>query len=49
MEIAETSIFIKEITRILTDDEYKKLQKFLLAQPKSGDVIKGFWGLRKVR
>jgi len=49
MEIAETSIFTKEITRILTDDEYKELQNFLVAQPKSGDVIKGSGGLRKVR
>jgi mRNA-degrading endonuclease RelE of RelBE toxin-antitoxin system len=49
MEIAETSIFTKEITRILTDDEYKKLQNFLIAQPQSGAVIKGSGGLRKVR
>ena len=49
MEIAETSIFTKEITRILTDDEYKELQNFLIAQPQSGAVIKGSGGLRKVR
>ena len=49
MEIAETSIFTKEITKILTDDEYKALQKFLVANPKGGDVIKGSGGLRKVR
>ncbi len=49
MEIAETSIFTKEITRILTDDEYKELQNFLVAQPQSGVVIKGSGGLRKVR
>jgi len=49
MEIAETSIFTKEITRILTDDEYKALQNFLVTQPKYGDVIKGSGGLRKVR
>jgi len=49
MEIAETSIFTKEITRILSDDEYKALQNFLVANPKGGDVIKGSGGLRKVR
>ena len=49
MVIAETSIFTKEITRILTDDEYKELQNFLVAQPKSGAVIKASGGLRKVR
>ena len=49
MEIAETSIFTKEITRILTDDEYKEFQNFLVANPKKGDVIKGSGGLRKIR
>ena len=49
MEIAETSIFTKEITRILTDDEYKEFQNFLVANPKRGDIIKGSGGLRKIR
>jgi len=49
MEIAETSIFTREITCILTDDEYKELQNFLVVQPKVGTVIKGSRGLRKVR
>ncbi len=49
MEIAETSIFTKEITEILSDDEYRKLQEFLVAHPESGDVIKGSGGLRKIR
>jgi len=49
MEIAETSIFSKEIVKILTDDEYKEFQNFLVANPKSGNVIKGSGGLRKIR
>jgi mRNA-degrading endonuclease RelE of RelBE toxin-antitoxin system len=49
MEIVETSIFTKEITRILSDDEYRQLQYFLVANPQSGDVIKGSGGLRKMR
>lgn len=49
MEIAETSIFTKEITRILPDEEYKELQLFLVEHPKSGKVIKGSGGLRKLR
>ena len=49
MEIAETSIFTKLITEILTDDEYREFQTFLVANPKSGDVIKKSGGLRKVR
>ena len=49
MEIAETSIFTKEITRILSDDDYKELQNFLVTHPKYGDIIKGSGGLRKIR
>jgi len=30
MEIAETTIFTREITRILLDDEYRELQTFLV-------------------
>ncbi len=49
MEIAETSIFTKEITRILSDDAYREFQSYLAEHPKSGDVIKGSGGLRKIR
>jgi len=47
MEIAETTIFTREIIRILSDEEYKELQTFLVEHPKSGAVIKGSGGLRK--
>jgi mRNA-degrading endonuclease RelE of RelBE toxin-antitoxin system len=49
MEIVETSIFTKEIMRILSDEEYREFQNFLVAHPESGDVIKGSGGLRKIR
>ena len=49
MEIAETSIFTKEITKILSDDAYREFQEYLVAHPESGDVIKGSGGLRKIR
>ena len=49
MEIVETSIFTKEITKILTDDEYKEFQNFLVANPKKGDIIKGSGCLWKIR
>ena len=49
MEISETTIFTREITRILSDEEYKELQIFLVNHPKSGNVIKGSGGLRKLR
>lgn len=33
----------------LSDEEYRAFQNILLEQPKSGDVIKGSGGIRKVR
>ena len=49
MEIIETSIFTKQIKKLLTEDEYRKFQVALLINPDAGDVIKGSGGLRKVR
>jgi hypothetical protein len=31
------------------DDQYRELQSFLLEQPKSGDVVPGTGGVRKLR
>lgn len=33
----------------MPDDEYRKLQEALVENPKSGDVIQGSGGLRKIR
>ncbi len=49
MEIVETSVYTEDITKLLSDDEYKELQKFLVEHPKAGDVITGSKGLRKLR
>lgn len=49
MEIVETSIYTEDITKLLSDDEYAELQKYLVEHPKSGDVISGSKGLRKLR
>jgi len=49
MEIVETSIYTQEITKLLSDEEYRELQSFLVQYPKSGDLIKGSKGLRKLR
>lgn len=49
MEIIETSIYTEEITRLLSDDEYKELQDFLIQHPTYGDLIQGSKGLRKIR
>lgn len=49
MEIIETSIFTKSIVALLPDDEYKKLQNYLLCRPDAGAIIVGGGGLRKLR
>ncbi len=49
MVFIETSIFTKEIIKLLSDDEYKLLQWELLLRPTAGDLIRGGGGLRKIR
>lgn len=49
MEIVETKVYTKYITKLMSDDEYKELQSFLVQNPKSGDMIKNSGGLRKLR
>ena len=49
LEFRETAIFTREITSLLEDDEYSRLQGVLVIQPDAGDVIKGTSGLRKLR
>lgn len=49
MELIETSTFTKQITALLTDEEYGEFQSRLAANPQLGAVIKGGGGIRKVR
>ena len=49
MIFVETSVFTCQLKELLTDEEYSALQRFLIAKPLAGDVIKGSGGLRKVR
>ena len=49
MQFIETSIFTRQVTSILTDDEYGQLQMTLLARPDMGVIIPHSGGLRKVR
>lgn len=49
MEIIETPTFTRQVTEILTDDEYRELQFALVNNPEIGPVIQGSGGLRKVR
>ena len=49
MVIIETPIFTWQLLAILSDDEYRELQKGLLGHPEAGKVIPGSGGLRKLR
>ncbi|MBV6466325.1 MAG: hypothetical protein IT296_02885 [Anaerolineae bacterium] len=49
MQFIETSIFTRQVTDLLTDDEYSQLQVALSARPDMGDIIQKSGGLRKVR
>lgn len=49
LEFQETHIFTREITSLLTEDEYAELQGVLIVQPEAGDVVPGTRGLRKLR
>ena len=49
MIFIETSIFTKEIDRLLPDESYRRLQSVLMLRPQAGTVIRGSGGLRKIR
>jgi mRNA-degrading endonuclease RelE of RelBE toxin-antitoxin system len=49
MNIVETTIFTRRVTRLLADDEYRLLQQALLLRPDMGLIITGSGGIRKVR
>jgi len=49
MQFIETSIFTRQVTALLTDDEYSQLQVALSAHPDMGTVIQHSGGLRKIR
>jgi hypothetical protein len=49
MEIFETSVFSKQITRLISDEDYQQLQRVLVINPLAGVLIKNSGGLRKLR
>ena len=49
LTFAETTIFTRQITELLSDDELNALQWVLMANPDRGDLIRGSGGLRKIR
>jgi hypothetical protein len=49
MHFIETSIFTRQVTSLITDDEYGQLQIVLIAHPDAGAGIPHSGGLRKIR
>jgi mRNA-degrading endonuclease RelE of RelBE toxin-antitoxin system len=49
MIFIETSVFSRHIVEIMTDEEYRKLQSFIMINPDIGVLIRGSGGLRKIR
>ena len=49
MVIKETSVFTKQVLKLLDAESYRLLQLRLAADPEAGDVIRGTGGLRKIR
>ena len=45
----ETKLFTRLVDEYLSDDEYRELQKTLIANPETGDVVPGSGGVRKLR
>ncbi len=49
MIIIETSVFTRQVQKLLNDDTYRALQIALAERPDMGAVMVGSGGLRKVR
>ena len=49
MIIIETSVFTRQVQKLLSDEEYRRLQMELSSRPDMGVIIPGSGGLRKVR
>ena len=45
----ETRLFTRLVQKYLDDDEYRELQKVLMDNPETGNVIPGSGGVRKLR
>lgn len=49
VELIETSTFTRQITALLSDEDYGAFQTRLAANPGLGALIKGGGGIRKIR
>lgn len=48
MVIIETSVFSRQIQKLLSEEEYRQLQSELVTRPEAGALIPGSGGLRKM-
>ena len=49
MELVETSVFTRQIMDLLSEEEYRRFQSELAANPSIGSLIRGGGGIRKIR
>ena len=49
MVIKETSVFTRQVSKLLDAESYRLLQLRLAADLEAGDLIRGTGGLRKIR
>jgi mRNA-degrading endonuclease RelE of RelBE toxin-antitoxin system len=49
MIFKETGVFTRQITKLISDNQYREFQQELIFNPQAGDLIKGSGGLRKIR
>ena len=49
VELIETSIFTKQINRLLDEKTYAEFREYLIFNPLKGKLIKGGGGIRKIR
>ena len=45
MRFVETSVFTRQVTRLLSDDRYRSLQLALLLRPEQSPMVRGTGGL----
>lgn len=49
MIFIESPVFTEDVKELLSDEQYRALQCYLIRDPVAGDVIRGTGGLRKLR
>jgi len=49
MRVIETTVFTRQIDKLIGDDEKQRLLDRLISKPDAGRIIKGGAGLRKLR